>query len=138
MNWTKLSIGTLLGGVAYFFMGWAVYGLLLRNLFVGHELRSSIAYAEEDFKIGLMVLSCLAMGAFLSFIFIKWAGISTFVSGAKGGAIIAAFMSLIAGSALAAEYKVFDIQTTLYSVGADAICAAMAGGLIGWYLGRDK
>lgn len=138
MNWTKFSIATLIGGVVYFLAGWLFYGILFANLFSGHPLRSNIVYAADDFKIGLMAISCVAMGAFISYVFLRWARISTPVGGARGGAIMGAFTSLVTGMALAAEYKVFDVESALYDVVANALCAALAGAAIGWYIGREK
>ena len=31
MNYKKIIIGGIAGGIAYFFLGWLVYGILLAN-----------------------------------------------------------------------------------------------------------
>ena len=137
MNWTKFLIATLIGGIAYFFSGWLVYGLLLNDLMAAPpDLAQVVTYPEEEFKIGYMALSCLVWGALLAFIFMRWANISTFMGGLKGGAILAALISLSVGLGLASQYKVWSIQTTLADVIGGAITTGLAGGLIGWYLGR--
>ena len=82
MNWTKFTLSTLIGGVAYFLLGWLVYGILLKDvLAIPAELQGTVQYPEDQFKISLMFASCLVWAALFSLIFMRWANISTFMGG---------------------------------------------------------
>ena len=56
MDTKKFVLAGLIGGVAYFFLGWLVYGILLMDLMaIPEEFRSIIEYPEEEFRISYMI-----------------------------------------------------------------------------------
>jgi len=137
MDTKKFALAGLIGGVAYFFLGWLVYGILLMDLMaIPEEFKSVIEYPEEEFRISYMIMSCLASGFFITFIFTKWANISTFKTGAKAGAIIGLFISFMVGTSMVSMYKFALMANTLYDMVGSAITLGLTGGIIGWYLGR--
>jgi len=110
MNWTKLLIATLIGSIAYFLLGWLVYGVLFADaLTIAPEFRESVQYPEDEFKIGLMYLSCLTWAGLLAYIFMRWANISTFMGGLKAGVIIGPLMTLSSFLGLAVVNSPNDI-----------------------------
>ena len=138
MDTKNFALAGLIGGVAYFFLGWLVYGILLKDLMAIPEEFNSIQYSDEEFRISYMIMSCFAIGFFLAFIFQKWAGISTFKGGVKGGAIVGLFMSFIVGTGMVSMYKFALMANTLYDMAASAVTLGLCGGIIGWFYGRNK
>ena len=139
MNWTKFSIATLIGGIVYFFLGWLIFGIILRDATAMPADIAAIAeYPEEEFKMSLMIVSCLAWSALLTFIFMRWANISTFLGGFKAGAIIGVLNTLAVGLSMASMYKFNSVSQTLLNMGGELFDSGLAGGAIGWYLGRGK
>ena len=137
MDTKKFLLAGLIGGVAYFFLGWLIYGILLRDLMVlPEDFKSIIEYPEEEFRISYMIMSCLAFSYFITFIFMKWAGIKTFKTGAKAGAIIGLFVSFSIGTSMVSMYKFALMANTLWDMLGSAITVGITGGIIGWYLGR--
>ena len=137
MNWTKFAIATVIGGVVYFLLGWLVYGILLMDVTgMPEAFREVNEYPEEEFRISLMILSCLIYGAFLSWVAMKWAQISTFKGGFKMAAILGVFISLTLGLSLASMYKFASVQSTAIDALANIFVSGLSGGVIGWYLGR--
>ena len=137
MNWTKFLIATVIGSVIYFLLGWLVYGILFADfLSISENFRESVQYPEEEFKIGLMFLSCLPWTGMLTYIFMKWANISTFTSGLKAGALLGALITLASFLGLSAEFRIWTMQIVLANVVAATICTGITAGVIGWYLGR--
>ncbi|NNF36969.1 MAG: hypothetical protein HKN68_22895 [Saprospiraceae bacterium] len=136
MDTKKFLLAGLIGGVVYFFLGWIVYGFILGDLMVLPEGFTNIEYPEEEFRISYMIMSCLATGFFLSYIFLKWAGISTFKSGAKAGAIIGLFISFMVGTSMVSMFKFALMANTLWDMLGSAITLGIAGGVIGWFIGR--
>ena len=138
MNWQKFAIGGLIGGVVYFFLGWLVWGILLADMMAIDATAAAVMErSEDDMLMGYMVLSCLAMGAFISYIFIRWAGISTIKGGAIGGATIGFFISLICNTSIMSMQSHINEQYILGDLIASTVVTAIAGAAIGWYLGRD-
>lgn len=139
MNVGKMLLAAVVGGVVYFLLGWLVYGTLLASVFEpAAEMKAVIARPQEEFKLGSMLVSCLAWGGLLSYIFARWAGIRTFTSGATAGAIIGALVSLCVNTSM---YAMYTFVTTT-QIGADlvmsAVISAITGGVIGWMLGRGE
>ncbi|MBK8699187.1 MAG: DUF1761 family protein [Saprospiraceae bacterium] len=138
MNWTKLAITGVIIGIVYFFLGWLVYGILLKDAMTMPEgMRELIEYKPEEMSMGLMLLSCLVWGVFLAFFYMK-AGISDWKGAAINGAIIAALMSLSMGAGMAAMYKFASMDNAFTDIVANAFCSALSGAAGGWYLGRGK
>jgi len=134
MNWSKLSIATLIGGVVNFLVGWLVYGILLKDAM---PLPEGISRPDDQMNMGFMIVSCLAYTALIAYLASR-IGISTTQSGAILGAIIGALISFSVGFGMAAMYTFGTVQNTLVDTGANAVVSAITGGVIGWYLGRNK
>lgn len=86
MKTKNFLISGIVGGIASFFLGWLLYGILFKDSFPQP--------AEEPNTMTMIALGSLTFGLFLSFIFNKWAQISTIITGAKAGAIIGLFLGL--------------------------------------------
>lgn len=139
MNWTKFTLSTLIGGIAYFLLGWLVFGILLQDvLAIPAEFRNSVQYPEEEFKVILMFASCLVWAALFSYIFMQWANISTFMGGLKAGTLLGTLISLSSLLGLASQFRIWTPDSIFMEVIANVICTSLMAGLLGWFLGRDK
>jgi hypothetical protein len=134
MNTQKVLIGGIIGGVVYFFLGWLVWGVLLKDMMSAPE---SVARGDENFIMWAMIVSCIVYGLFLAYIYNKWAGISTFSTGASAGALIGGVLSLFIGLAQHSMLNYVSLQQVALDVVASAVVTAIIGGIIGWYLGRE-
>ncbi len=137
MNWTKFTLSTLIGGIAYFLLGWLVYGILFQDaLAIAPEFAEKVQYPDEHIKISLMFASCIVWAALFTFIFMRWANISTFVGGLKAGALLGTLITLSSLLGLAAQFKIWSLASIPMELVANIICSALMAGLIGWFLGR--
>ena len=79
----------------------------------------------------------MVVSAFLfTLIYQRWAGIKTFVTGAKAGAILAALIGLSSELMILAEYNIIDSTIVATNVIGNLVWGALGGGVIGWILGR--
>lgn len=139
MNWTKFILATLIGGIAYFLLGWGVYGVLLKDaIAIPAEFKGTVEYPEDQFKISLMFASCLVWAALFAFIFMRWANISTFVGGLKAGALLGALITSSSLLGLAAQFRIWTVSSIPMELVANVICSGLMAGLIGWFIGRNK
>jgi hypothetical protein len=141
MNVTKLLLATLVGGLVNFMVGWGVYGMALANAFkLPADVEALIAKPEAEMGLVTMFLSCLVWSGLLSYIFLRWAGIRSFVSGASAAVIIGVLVSLTINLGMLAMYKTNFMDTTklMVDAAANAVCSAITGGAIGWMLGRGE
>ena len=138
MNWTKFLIATLIGGVAYFFLGWGMFGMVLNGeMGIPKNITDVVQYPEAEFKISYMAISCFVWASLFVFIFMRWANISTFMGGLKAGLLISFLIVLAINLGLAAQFRLFNMNTTMLNIIGDLVCSGLMAGLIGWFLGRD-
>ena len=91
---------------------------------------------KETPEFGILILSQLIFGAFLTMVLRRWPDAGTFAEGAKAGAVLGVLLAL--GGGLAQFATTTNIEAPLIAVNAvvGAIRGALAGGAIGAVLGR--
>ncbi|MEZ4775574.1 MAG: hypothetical protein R3D00_20480 [Bacteroidia bacterium] len=135
MDIKKFSLATLAGAVAIFFLAYLFYEPLLGSFFEAHGTNPT---AREMPLMLLLVVASLIWAALYTLIFMRWAGISTFMGGLKAGAIIGGLIGL----SMNLEFFALNTNMDYLSVIVDTIVwvlrFGLAGGAIGWVLGRGN
>ena len=134
MNTNKILVAGLIGGVAAFLLGWLVFGILLKDAMVSPV--AGFMKPEEDMIWWAMIASNLIWGMTYAYIFVQWASISTWMTGAKAGAILGLLISLSYDLSFFAMTNMFTMQSMLMDVLASVFMSAAIGAVIGWWLGR--
>ncbi|MCE4566800.1 hypothetical protein INQ51_20935 [Maribellus sp. CM-23] len=88
----KILKGTIFGAIAFFFLGWLVWGILLMD-FSMNNYNTEIYLPEDEMIWWAMIVSNLALALMYTLI-LKWAGAKTIVDGVKIAAIIGALYAL--------------------------------------------
>lgn len=125
---TKMLLASLAAGVASFFIGWLVWGILLQgyyeanmNHFEGYDR------PMEEMNMMAMVLANLVSG-----FIIGWAlwrmGITTAMQGAIAGATLMALFALSMSLYFHAMTNMYASTTIIY---VDVIVNAIVGGILG-------
>jgi len=137
MGTKKILLGGFAGGIAYFFLGWLIYGILLNN-FTMSNYNQCAARPMEEMIWWAMILSNFAGGFLLSLIF-SWSNTSNLLSGLKLGGIIGLVL------AISMDFSIYSMSTTflnLTAVFVDIIAysfmTAICGALIAWVMGMVK
>ena len=139
MDLSKFFIGTVIGGISYFFLGWLVFGILLRGLTaLPEDVAAVVEIPEEDFRISLMIISCFITAALHTLILMRWAKVSTFLGGLKVSAIIGGLITLSVGLSMASMFKMNTVDQVIINAIGDIVCSGLMGGMIGWYLGKSR
>jgi hypothetical protein len=137
MNSTKFIIGTIVGGIVSFVLGFLIYAILLADFFSAHS-GTAVNAMKTEMEFWPILLGSFGHGALLSYIFLQWAKINTFSGGLKGGTVI--------GFLVAFSYDMISYDTTnlmdLTGAIADVVVAtlmfAIIGGIVGWVVGLGK
>ncbi len=136
MKSNNILIGGLIGGVTSFLLGWIIYGVLLKDAMTSPV--SGLMKPETDMVWWAMIGSCLAQGFLLSYIFGRWANITTAVGGASAGATLGILMALYYDLGFYAMSNMFTMQTMLMDIVMSGVMMGAVGAVVGWWLGRSK
>lgn len=133
----RLAAATVAGGIAFFILGFVIYGLILDPLVMKPNMNPEAARLMKDPPAWIaLVLANLVYAFLFAYIFDKWASIRTFGGGLVAGAILSFLMTVYFQLLFAAF---MNISSGLVPVVADVIGAtvmgAIGGGVIGAVLG---
>jgi uncharacterized membrane protein len=132
MNTSKFLIGTLVGGVVLFFLGYLFYGMLLSNFFMQHSLAVAGSMKTMNELIWwALILGNLASGALITYIFLKLGSINTFGNGAGTGAAIGFLLAANVDLIRYATENSFDHTGMVVDILVGTVMFAIAGGFIG-------
>lgn len=88
----KILRGTIVGGIAFFLLGWLIWGVLLMD-FSMNNFDQSIYLPEEEMIWWALILANLFTALMLTLV-MNWANVRTLLDGLKIGAIIGALFAL--------------------------------------------
>jgi len=132
MNTQKFLVSGIVGGIVSFFGGYLIYGVLLMDFFAKNAgTATGVMKAQADFVWWALILGCIFQGLLLSYIFNKWANVTSLSAGASAGAVISFLMSV--GFDLT-MFGTSNMSTLTGSV-VDIICGTVLGALVGAAVG---
>lgn len=122
----KILKGTIFGGIAYFFLGWLIYGMLLME-FMKTNSNQCANRPEMEMIWWAMIASCLVYALFLT-LFLKWSGSSTWLDGLKYGAL---FGCLFAVTIDLSFYSMTTMYNGFTPILVDVIAASVSAAITG-------
>lgn len=123
---TQILKGTVFGGIANFFLGWLIYGMLLMDFMKSNSNQCAMR-PEMEMIWWAMILSCLVYALFLT-LFLKGFGASTWLDGLKVGAI---FGCLFAVTIDLSFYSMTTMFNSFTPILVDAIASTVMAAIIG-------
>ena len=85
-----------------------------------------------------IIIQNLLFGGLLAYIFAKWAGIKTFMTGLKTGGVLGLILGLTIASMFFGAVNIFDGKIFLIGPLSFLVRFGLAGGIIGWILGKSN
>ena len=137
MDYKKLAIGTLLGGIVYFFGGWIIYDMILGDFFAA-QVGTAQGVNKEIPQLWAVAMGSLTSGLLLTLIFNRWAGIKTALGGAKAGALIGFLIALAFDFTQYGLSNLFNMTALIADPIVYGVISGLAGAAIGWVLGRGE
>lgn len=139
MNTGKFLIGSIIGAVVNFLVGWVLWGMLLMDMMSEGTNEAMKSMQKSEMNYVMMFLSCLCVSMAIAYIFERWTSIRSFMNGAVAGGIL---MGLI----YASMDLSWNSMTTIYTnntvmiadIAAGAVSGAITGGVIAWWLGFNR
>jgi len=134
MNSQKFVVGGIVGGIAYFILGWVIYGMLLKDFMTSNGVALK---ANSDMVWWALVVGNLAGGFLLAYVIGK--GSASAARGAATGFVLGLLVSL--GNDLinyAVSTNAGSLKVIAADVAASAVLSALTGAVVGAVMGMTK
>lgn len=133
---TRVLAATVAGGIAFFVLGFVIYGLILDPMVMKPNMVIYAGLMKETPTWIPLILANFVSAFLLAYIFDKWASISTFIGGLKGGAIVWFLISLAYQLMFVAFMNLSkNYIPPIADVAGSIVMGAIGGGVIGQVLG---
>jgi hypothetical protein len=130
----KVILAALAGGIAFFLIGWLIYGILLTD-FMAANSNACAARKMEEMVWWALIASNLIWALFLAMVF-DWTGTTTLMGGLQKGATLGFLTALGFDLGIFAMSTMYlNLTAVLTDVIASTAMSAVAGGLIAYVLG---
>lgn len=137
METNKILLGGLAGGVAFFLLGWVIYGILLMD-FTMASYNQCNSRPMEDMVWWAMILANLTSGLLLALIF-SWSKTTGILAGAKVAGIVGLLFAISIDLSFYAMTTTFlKSSAILVDIVAYTVMSAIAGAVIAWVMGMKK
>jgi hypothetical protein len=136
MNIKKLLLGGIAGGIAFFLLGWLIFGMLLMDFMSNHPGTAGNLQREEP-EFLYLALGNLLFGLMFAYIFIK-GNVQSFGGGLITGGIIGALMSAGFNCVMYGTSTITSKTAMAADVGGMTLMCALAGAVIGMVLGMGN
>lgn len=126
MNTKPFLLSGIAGAIVYFLLGWLFYGYLFPDLHSN----------DADPCMYHIAIGCLFYALLFSYVFNRWAQISTFKSGLRAGFVMGLLLVISMSFFM---YSTKEIDTNFFIlIVLDAVSAAFMGGTIGYVNGLSQ
>jgi hypothetical protein len=137
MDTNKILVAGLVGGIVAFILGFLIYGLAMASFFESNAgSASGVMRGDGEMMWIPMIIGHLSLGLLFAYIFGKWANISTFTTGAQGGAVIGLLMGLGYNMINLGSTHIMNTTGAIVDVVITTIMSAIIGGVVALMLGR--
>jgi len=122
----KILRGTIFGGIAFFLLGWLVYGILLMD-FMAANSNNCAARLDNEMIWWAMIVSNLVLALFVTLV-LKWSGAKSLTDGMRIGALIGFLTGL---STDLSFYSMTTMISNLTALLVDVLVYTLVLGVVG-------
>lgn len=137
MNTKKFLLGGIVAGVAYFLLGWLIYGTLLRGFMSDHTTSGmkAIMRPDEQFILWSMILGNMVFGFLISYVLLK-SNVAGAAAGMIMGAVIGFFTSAAIDFIMYAQLDSNDMTAIAADILAMTLISSIVGGITGYLFSK--
>jgi hypothetical protein len=138
MNTKNVLIGGLSGGVAFFLLGWLIYGILLMDYMTSISPNiPGLNRSDSEFLLGILFISNVLSGLMVAYVF-DLGKINGWLAGLKTGAILGFLVSAAIDSSLYSMTYMVSKQGMMVDVMASTLMWGVVGALIALAMGMGN
>lgn len=135
----KFLVSGIVGGVVSFFGGYLIYGLLMANFFSNNAgSATGVMRGPADMVWWAMIAGSVFMGLTLSYIFNKWANITSAGAGASAGFVVTLLMTAGWDLLMYGNSNISNLNATIADIICGSILGAITGAVVGFMNGMGK
>lgn len=136
MKTNKILIAGIAGGIAFFILGWLIYGMVLSS-YMQSQSNPAIMRPMAEMKWWALIISNLVWGFLLAFIY-DWSNVRTLSSGAGKGAILGLTLAIAMDLGFYSMYTMFSgLTPVIIDIVASVVMFTITGAVIGWVYSRN-
>ena len=132
----KIFKGTIIGAIAFFFIGGVIYGLLLSD-FVAANLDPNASKPMNEMVWWSAILTNLVLGLFFT-LFLHWSGAKRVVDGIKTGALFGLLVTLYLDLTVYSISPMYNLTYIVVDVVVMTILSALVGLIVVLTWGKEK
>jgi len=137
MKTNKILLGGIAGGIAFFLLGWLIYGVLLMD-YTSANYNQCASRPMDEMVWWAMILSNLAYGFLISVVF-SWSNRSGIMAGATVGAIIGFLLSASLDLSFYSMTTMFPgIAPVVVDILVYTVVSAVIGIVVAWVMAMVK
>jgi hypothetical protein len=136
MDAKKVLFATLGGAVTLFLLGYLTYVIIFADTAFQGITEAGVA-RNPPFFPGIIVME-IVYAFLLTYIFAKWAGIKTFMTGLQAGALIGLLVALGNSLDMHSTTNVLSLSGVVFWTITTTVRWAIAGGVIAYILGSGN
>lgn len=127
MNIKRLVIGTIVGGVVIFLLGYLIWDMIFAGFFEANQIPAATALDRETYLIWAEALGALAYALLITLGLERGSGEATLVDGLEVGAVVGFLLWFTA------DFTLYSLRetSTLTAVIADPLLEGVRGALAG-------
>jgi hypothetical protein len=134
---TRILLAALIGGLAFFFIGWLVWGILLMDTM--QSLSNPVAGCEREMPVMWSLALANILSALLyAVIYERWARIHTFRGGFLAGLLLSGILALSIDLSMFSFMSSWTLPVVALDWAANILVGGIVGGIIGWALGYKR
>lgn len=138
MDTKKFLMGTVVGGVTYFILGFLIYGIALAGTMEAYS-NAACMRPMEGMIWWSLILGNLGYASLMTYVFLKAGNVNSFGSGAQTGMVVALLTCVAIDFVMFATSSMMnDVTGIAIDVIAGTVMGTLAGGVIGVVLGMGN
>ncbi len=137
MQNNKILLGGIAGGIAFFMLGWLLYGMLVMD-FMHNNGGGASNVDKMPMEMWALVLGSMALGFLFAVIFAMWAKMPSPMVALKAGAIIGALMATSRDLTSFGTTNILNLKATFVDIAVFTVMCAIGALVVAWVMGMGK
>ena len=135
MNMQKLAIGSVVGGIVLFVLGYVIFDVLVADFYAANAGAAAVGLRDSQIYWAI-ALASLGYGALVTYMVAMGSGAATPLSGLKAGALAGGLLWFTTDFTVYGYLDLWNLTVTVVDIVLEAVRAAVAGAVVAVVLAK--